>query len=211
MHEWETRLWSAGHKFQIHRRPLPGVSLKLSERLRAFFYPKVSTLLCWRKFLHSGHAAAEPTADWLTDWLLARAGGGCTSSTEEECLQSAGPSYSWAGSGEPAPSHYEGNHTLKVALKRSLATTWWKLDWKLSMICSHIDNHTSSYHKSKLKWILFSRQAAICCLSMHYYVLLELNSTTATIHAIILPHKDLCRSKRWGDQVNLGLTQHSVH
>lgn len=67
MHEWGTTLWSAEHRFPVHRRPLASVSPNLSRRLVVVIrqFPLVG------ESLHSSHAAAEPTADWVSEWLTA--------------------------------------------------------------------------------------------------------------------------------------------
>lgn len=80
MHERETTLWSAKHRFTTHRRPRPSVVPRPLRALSLAHFPLVA-----EGSLHSSHAAAVPCVDWLTDWLtdwvLVGAGAGDTSST----------------------------------------------------------------------------------------------------------------------------------
>ena len=84
MHEWGTTLISGAQVPHSWRSPLPSycpaASLP-SVCFFSFFIPRLPLVALGEKSLHSSHAAAEPTADWLTDWLLVRAGAGYTSST----------------------------------------------------------------------------------------------------------------------------------
>lgn len=68
----------------------------------------------------------------LTDWLLARAGAGYTSSTEGE-LSARAPGFHIHEQGRVTPplSHYGDNHTLKIALTRPLAMMRWKIGLKI--------------------------------------------------------------------------------